>query len=208
MTIFLYTLRLEKQRYYVGTTNDPRRRLAEHRKGQGAEWTMHYAPIGFSKEYPLQKLIGSEENARLKEDAHVKRVMLEHGIDLVRGGSYSSPNLARCDVHALCKELFHAKNGCLRCGRQSHWANDCYAKTDIMGNAIENDINKVSMKSAPHKKRRIMCVRCGRTNHTEHTCYATTTLRGDLIIDTETGSSDDGETDSSGGGDTDNEDQN
>ena len=27
---------------------------------------------------------------------------------------------------------------CFRCGRQSHWATHCYAKTDVDGNAISD----------------------------------------------------------------------
>ena len=29
--------------------------------------------------------------------------------------------------------MFHANKRCLRCGRDSHWVNNCYAKTNIFG---------------------------------------------------------------------------
>ena len=57
----------------------------------------------------------------------------------MRGGSYSREVLSRTDIKALSKELRHADGGCLRCGRQSHWATDCYANTDVCGNAISDD---------------------------------------------------------------------
>ena len=28
---------------------------------------------------------------------------------------------------------------CFRCGRTSHWASDCYARTDVNGDELESD---------------------------------------------------------------------
>ena len=140
MPYFVYTLELADGLWYVGSTTSPPARLQEHRDGEGAEWTRLHPPVaGFSKRYPLKRLDCREEEARLHEDAHVKAVMLDEGIDAVRGGSYSRPELSRADIQALCKELFHATNGCLRCGRKSHWARDCHAQRDVVGNLIEDE---------------------------------------------------------------------
>lgn len=139
MPLFLYTLELKENHFYVGTTTNPAARLKEHRDGAGAEWTRLHPPLCFSQKYKLRKLECSDEAARLQEDAHVKAVMLDRGIDSVRGGSYSRPHLSREDVKALCKEMYHATNGCLRCGHQGHWATACFARTDVMGNAIVDD---------------------------------------------------------------------
>ena len=153
--MFLYTLELKDSKFYVGTTKTPSKRLAEHRRGEGAEWTRLHKPLRFSTKYKLAKLECSDQAARLQEDAHVKAIMLDAGIDAVRGGSYSRLKLSHEEVKALAKELFHAINGCLRCGRASHWANTCYAQTDIMGNAIEDD--------TASKKR----MRCETAGHSE-----------------------------------------
>lgn len=157
---FLYTIELEECYWYVGTTKTPSRRLQEHRDGCGAEWTRIHKPIRFSKKYPIRRLKSNEHSdhdTRLQEDAQVKKVMLEQGINLVRGGSYSQRVLRREDTKALCKELFHANNGCLRCGRESHWAKDCYAIKDVCGNLIEAHMLPYSQK----RKRRSL----GRRRH-------------------------------------------
>ena len=112
--MFLYTLELEGNLFYVGTTNSPPARLVEHREGRGAEWTRQHPPICFSKVYKLRKLDCEDSAARLQEDAQVKMIMLAKGIHAVRGGSYSRPDLTRDDIKALCKELYHANNGCSR----------------------------------------------------------------------------------------------
>mmetsp|Transcript_6178 Transcript_6178/g.9150 ORF Transcript_6178/g.9150 Transcript_6178/m.9150 type:complete len:240 (-) Transcript_6178:386-1105(-) len=138
--MFLYTLKLQNDCWYVGTTKDPSRRLQEHYKGRGAEWTRVHTPIELSTEYPLSE-IKSENQAvcRLDEDKQVKLIMLDKGVHAVRGGSYLRPVLSHSDVKSLCKELFHANGGCLRCGRQNHRATKCYAIKDVVGNVIDGD---------------------------------------------------------------------
>ena len=198
--MFLYTLELEGNLFYVGTTNSPPARLVEHREGRGAEWTRQHPPICFSKVYKLRKLDCEDSAARLQEDAQVKMIMLAKGIHAVRGGSYSRPDLTRDDIKALCKELYHANNGCLRCGHQSHWARDCYAKTDVVGNRIDDDdapspSTRLNVSTAPHRRlalpvssprkssRTTGCSRCGRSNHTQENCYAATDVSGRPLDD-------------------------
>jgi hypothetical protein len=62
--------------------------------------------------------------------------MLEHGIDNVRGGSYSNVNLTEQQRDSLTKELRTAQNACFKCGRKGHFAKDCYAKTDVDGKSL------------------------------------------------------------------------
>jgi predicted GIY-YIG superfamily endonuclease len=193
MPLFLYTLELKGSHFYVGTTNNPAARLKEHKGGAGAEWTRLHPPLHFSKKYKTQKLECSDEAGRLQEDAHVKVVMLAHGLGSVRGGSYSRPDLSREDVKALSKELYHATNGCLRCGHQNHWADECFARTDVMGNAIEDDDQRAAAAAAesgwqgdrgghlspsasstrrPSRNSPGGCLRCGRSSHMIKRCFA------------------------------------
>jgi len=150
--MFLYTLKLQDDCWYVGTTENPPRRLKEHRDGNGAEWTREHIPIGFSTKYPLRRIEDKDHVCRLEEDKHVKLIMLEMGINTVRGGSYTRKVLTRSDVKSLSKEIFHATGGCLRCGRLSHWASDCYASIDVVGNDIVDDDQRprVSSRKRPY----------------------------------------------------------
>jgi hypothetical protein len=138
---FVYTLKLADGCWYVGTTNHPPSRLKQHREGGGSEWTRQHPPTskGFDGLKPPSGGASDEAQARIDEDAEVKRLMRLHGIDKVRGGTYSRVVLSRADVKALSKELRHAEGGCLRCGHQSHWVTGCRARIDVAGNEISDD---------------------------------------------------------------------
>jgi predicted GIY-YIG superfamily endonuclease len=179
-SIFLYTLKLANGRWYVGTTKNPQKRLREHRAGLGAAWTRRYPPIGFSKLYPLEELRCNEEHARLQEDTQVKKVMLEESMDLVRGGSYSCLCLSREDIKTLSKELYHATDGCLRCGHRNHWAKSCNAVKDVAGNMIEDEEEESRKRVRNHFQG---CKRCGRESHTEKRCYAKIDVNGKNLDD-------------------------
>ena len=43
--VFIYTLQLEKGKYYVGKTNNPQFRLESHFNSNGSEWTKLYKPL-------------------------------------------------------------------------------------------------------------------------------------------------------------------
>lgn len=70
------------------------------------------------------------------EDVVTKEYMRVHGIDNVRGGSYSAPKLDFVALAALRRELYASKDSCFRCGRDSHWASDCYARTSVDGRKL------------------------------------------------------------------------
>jgi len=73
---FIYSLPLQSDRWYVGITCSPPARLAEHRRGEGAEWTRLYPPTsGFAR---VKLASGDKVQARIEEDAEVKRLMRLH----------------------------------------------------------------------------------------------------------------------------------
>ena len=66
--------------------------------------------------------------------------MAIYGIKKVRGGSYVTKDLTQEQYNLLTKEIWAANDACTRCGRNNHFIKDCYAKTDINNNIIEEYI--------------------------------------------------------------------
>jgi hypothetical protein len=62
--------------------------------------------------------------------------MDKFGIDNVRGGSYNQIELTNNQKQYLIAELRTSNNVCYRCGRNSHFIKDCYAKTYLNGNLL------------------------------------------------------------------------
>lgn len=119
---FLYVLKLEHGMWYVGSTRDPMRRLAEHVAGEGAAWTRLHPPRGrYSELVEVMGVVG------LAEDARVMQLMHVHGIDAVRGGTHSAVHLDDAVHRCLTLQLRHANDECLHCGRAGHYAAECGA---------------------------------------------------------------------------------
>lgn len=145
---FLYVLRLQHDKWYVGTTTSPEARFQEHKNGSGSEWTAQHLPVG-DQFHKIIQLNCSSQEARFKEDAEVKLVMSQYGIDAVRGGTYSRAVLSNSDIEALQKELWHGQGVCLRCGRKGHWSSDCFATTTVSGGPIIDEGPKLARSGPP-----------------------------------------------------------
>ncbi len=130
METTVYVLQLETNKFYVGSTNDVKRRFQEHKQGMGSEWTKKYKPISIIRIY--------DQASSFDEDKYVKIYMSKYGIDNVRGGSYSNITLTISQIELLKREIYGSTGACFRCGRKGHFIKDCYASTDINGNFLTN----------------------------------------------------------------------
>lgn len=83
-----------------------------------------------------------KSTSQFDEDKYVKEYMAKYGIDNVRGGTYSNIVLDANSIAVLEKEIWHSKNLCTRCGRDSHYIKECYAKTDVDGAIIDEATDK------------------------------------------------------------------
>lgn len=146
----IYILKLEKGHFYVGKTTDVEKRYQEHLRGS-ARWTKKFKPVG------IDKVI--KNASPFDEDKYVKEYMLKYGINMVRGGSYSNERLDDIQYESLKTEIWGATDCCIKCGRNSHFAKDCYAKTDVDGFEIfQTEI--------------IKCSRCKKYGHYASTCWS------------------------------------
>ena len=136
----IYFIKLEDGKYYIGKTKNIEKRYDEHITGNGSMWTKKYKPKS------LIKTIKS--TSFFDEDKYVKEYMAKYGIENVRGGTYSNIVLDENSIAVLEKEIRHSKNVCMRCGRDTHFINDCYAKIDSDGVNIKKVVKDNSTKSS------------------------------------------------------------
>jgi hypothetical protein len=113
----IYILKLKDGYYYVGQSNNVNKRLKQHLKGVGSNWTKKYKPICIDRIIP--------NLSSWDEDRYVKEYMSIYGIDKVRGGSYTNINLDDNQIELLTKEIRNANNQCLKCGSNDHYMKKC-----------------------------------------------------------------------------------
>lgn len=85
--IFLYVLALENDRFYAGLTSNLGRRIRQHFSGAGAEWTKRHRPLRVM--HSINTGTQNGQQAEAMEDEVVVALMVEYGIDNVRGGHFS-----------------------------------------------------------------------------------------------------------------------
>jgi predicted GIY-YIG superfamily endonuclease len=153
----LYVLQLESGKYYVGKTTDIKRRIEEHHKGKGSEWTKLYKPV---KVLETRKIKDEHD-----ENNTTKDLMKKYGVDNVRGGSYSQVNLPTAYTKTIESEIRGNTNVCFKCGGKGHYAKDCDEEEE------EEEVRVVSND----------CYRCGREGHYAKNCYAYTDEDGNYI---------------------------
>ena len=166
MSVSIYALKLQGNKYYIGKSNVPRSRILQHFSKNGSEWTRMYPPIDVVEE---------TKGDNFDEDKITKQYMETYGIDNVRGGSYCQARLQPAQLKYIQQELqtaqdrcylcgqqghlagrcpqkqvtaptrvtkcvtTRATNECFRCRRKGHWAPQCYAKRDVFGNDLESE---------------------------------------------------------------------
>lgn len=89
--IYIYVLRLEDGKYYVGQSNDLARRFNDHLSAtRGAEWTRIHHPIEIMRRYRTG--FNDPIMAMKVENDHTFQCIKEFGWQNVRGGDYTNPD--------------------------------------------------------------------------------------------------------------------
>jgi predicted GIY-YIG superfamily endonuclease len=91
MAHYVYILRLSNGQLYVGSTDDPARRLAEHQAGTACRTTALFRPVElvYSEVHP-------ERLSALKRERQLKRWSRAKKLALINGDSARLKRLARC----------------------------------------------------------------------------------------------------------------
>ena len=115
--VFIYAIQLQKEKYYIGKTNNPQFRLDNHFNSTGSEWTKKYNPI---------KVIEIIPNCDdFDEDKYTIKYMEKYGINNVRGGTFCQINLTEENKNTIQKMIIGSTDKCYICGEKGHFAKNC-----------------------------------------------------------------------------------
>ena len=118
----IYVLKLRNNKYYVGKTKNLINRMDDHVSGNGSAWTRKYKPISIEE--------FKKDCDDFDEDKYTKIYMGRHGIENVRGGSYTKIVLDDETLRHLSQELKTSEDRCFNCNKLGHFANCCPQKED------------------------------------------------------------------------------
>jgi hypothetical protein len=113
----IYVLQCEQNKIYVGKSKDPIERVTQHFYNNGSQWTKKYKPLHVLEIIP--------DMTDFDEDKYTKIYMYRHGIQNVRGGSYTSVQLLDYQIRAIQHELAAIGDSCYTCKEYGHFAADC-----------------------------------------------------------------------------------
>jgi hypothetical protein len=133
--VYIYILKLEEEKYYIGKTNNPIFRLNEHFNSNASSWTKKYKPL------EIVEIISDCDD--YDEDKYTKIYMDKYGIDNVRGASYTSINLDKNTKKLLLKSSYNTNNKCFKCGSIEHFYKECPEKnnSDDSDDSDDSDSN-------------------------------------------------------------------
>ena len=115
--VTIYILECDKGKYYVGKSNNVDKRILDHAKTNGSQWTKLYKPQA------IENIIEGCDS--FDEDKYTIQYMEKYGINNVRGGSFSKIKLSRYEYGVISKMIKSAGDKCYLCGKNDHFINDC-----------------------------------------------------------------------------------
>jgi hypothetical protein len=128
--IFIYVLKLENNKYYIGKSTNPKSRIHKHFSNNGSVWTKIHKPI---------KVIEIISNCDIyDEDKITLKYMDKYGIKNVRGGYFCQPSLTSIQLHFLIQLLRSINDKCLCCGSNDHFVNQCKGIKQKQNHNINN----------------------------------------------------------------------
>lgn len=108
----------------------------------------------------------------------------------VRGGAKTKAAKAKGKSKGVGKSKGKGRTACLRCGREGHHQESCYARTDVDGNPLEDEEDDSYEEEHSYSEEEgeeeeaDVCFRCGRAGHWAGQCYARCDVNGKKIVGT------------------------
>ena len=177
-----YILKLKGGKWYVGYTTKGVERIQDHIDENGAKWTKKYAPVkpipwsqtppGKTKATPNNKVDNDEDKLTLK-------LMKEHGIKNVRGGSWCMVKMRNKTIRELeglivkKKTKPYANNKTVnRCKGVKRNGDPCKQFVRKKGGYCQYHSDQ------KRAKKKVICAKCNRIGHESKDCYAKTKVSG------------------------------
>ena len=165
---YIYILKLESKKWYIGISENIENRINNHIKGKGSRWTNIYKPLKLIKSYKIKDLHD--------EDKVTIEYMEKYGINNVRGGSFCNIELSEAEKEVLRKMIKTQNNKCFKCGQDGHYSNKCTEEwIDVSDSESESEYES--------EERYNKCFRCNRKGHMRNNCYAKTDVYGNKLYD-------------------------
>jgi hypothetical protein len=145
--VFIYILRLEQDKYYIGKTKNPTFRVEQHFASSGSMWTKKYKPLN------VFEIIADCDD--YDEDKYTIKYMETYGINNVRGGSFCEIKLSNKNKITLKQMIKGTNNKCYICGSESHFARECKIKSTKESVPMINVKEKCDCPTsyfAPHRR--------------------------------------------------------
>lgn len=114
---YIYVLRLDGNKYYVGKTTNPKSRIRNHVCGNGSNWTKLHKVVETVRVFKQQN-----ETDELSETL---KYMNKYGIDNVRGAHYCEINLPLYKINSIKKSLDGINDNCFNCRSSDHISYSC-----------------------------------------------------------------------------------
>lgn len=178
--VYIYILKLEDDKYYVGKTTNPTIRVDEHFAHSGSAWTIKHHPMSVIEIIP--------DCDDYDEDKYTIKTMAKYGIENVRGGSFVRIDLDSSEVNVILKMLNSSENKCFYCNSEGHFIVDCQKRKDkfkiseILCHRCDRKGHKSlscrAQSKADHGPILDNCYRCGKDGHWRITCKETTDKNG------------------------------
>jgi predicted GIY-YIG superfamily endonuclease len=164
----IYILKLVDNKYYIGFTDNIKKRVQEHIDGNGSSFTKMYRPINLVKVY---------ENVNPeKVDVSIIKYMKKFGVDNVRGGSYKNAKLKKSQIKELKKQgIIFPKIS----------IDDINLDDLILDDIEESNVKIQKVLKIPVRQANGTCFNCMKDGHYVHQCRETIDKYGNRIKEEE-----------------------
>ena len=137
--VYIYVLRLQQGKYYVGKTDNPDMRLDTHFQEGGSVFTKKYKPI---------EILEIKEDCTAYDEQHVTQEYMEkYGIENVRGGPWTTMLLSDGEETLIQKMIDSKNDTCYHCGEAGHFIQGCPQRSQT--SSIPSGLDDMTTKSIP-----------------------------------------------------------